>query len=152
VNVNELLAGQGQVEARFAAATTRYNFKTGKAEQIIIIVSCAVHGGRYSFLFGVGGEHYQDVVRLAPGDPVSLERSGEQILLNRIPVRRLYQRTLDGVLELAGTGWKKLTGSTPGSQEVSAPQTTLEPVPDVPVGAGKGLGAPEQTAPSAEGA
>ena len=115
VNVAELLAGQGEVEGRFVAATTRFDFKTGAPEMIIIIVSCAAGGGRFSFLFGVGGEHYKAVVGLMPGDQVSLERSGEQILVNRIPVRKFYQRTLNGVVELAGTGWKKLTGAGAGS-------------------------------------
>jgi len=109
VNVAELTAGGREVEGRFVAATTRFNFKTGDPEAIIIIVSCAADGARYSFLFGVGGEHYRQVIGLAPGDPVSLERSGEEILVNRIPVRKFYQRTLNGVLELAGSGWKKLT-------------------------------------------
>lgn len=111
VNVAELLAGRGEVEGRFVAATTRFNYKTGAPEGIIIIVSCVAAGGRFSFLFGIGGEHHQEVKRLTPGDRVSLERCGEEILVNRIPVRRFYQRTLDGVLELAGSGWKKLTGN-----------------------------------------
>jgi hypothetical protein len=111
VNVNELLAGGEEVEGRFVAATTRFNFKTGAPEGIVIIVSCVVSGGRYSFLFGIGGEHYREMVQLRPGDPVSLERAGEEILVNRIPVRKLYRRTVDGVLELAGSGWKKLTGN-----------------------------------------
>ena len=109
VNMAELLAGRGEVEGRFVTATTRFHFKTGEPEAIVIIVSCAAGGGRFSFLFGIGGEHYQKVVRLAPGDRVSLERTGEEILLNHIPVRKFYQRTLNGVLELAGSGWKKLT-------------------------------------------
>ena len=115
VNLAELLAGQSELEGRFVAATTRFNFKTGAPEGIILIVSCAAAGGRYSFLFGGGGEHYREVARLAPGDRVSLEQGGEAILVNRIPVRRFYQRTLDGVLELAGSGWKKLTGTGAGN-------------------------------------
>jgi acetyl-CoA C-acetyltransferase len=109
VNVAELLTGRGEVAGRFVTATTRFNYKTGAPEAIIIVVSCVAAAGRFSFLFGIGGEHYQEVKRLAPGDRVSLERGGEEILLNRIPVRRFYQRTLDGVLELAGSGWKKIT-------------------------------------------
>jgi len=115
VNVAELLAGQGVVEGRFVTATTRFNFKTGEPEGTIIIVSCAAESGRYSFLFGIGGEHYQAVAGLAAGDGVSLERSGDQILVNRIPVRRFYQRTLNGMLELAGNGWKKITRGTGGA-------------------------------------
>jgi acetyl-CoA C-acetyltransferase len=111
VNVAELLAGEGEVEGRFVAATTRFDYKSGAPEAIVIIVSCLVSGVRYPFLFGIGGEHYREVTQLRTGDPVSLERSGEEILLNRIPVKKFYRRTVDGVLELAGSGWKKLTGN-----------------------------------------
>lgn len=110
LTVNELVNG-APVAARFVAATTRFNFKNGEPEGIIIIVSCFAEGKRYSFLFGVAGEHYAEIVQLKTGDPVSLERSGEEILVNRIPVRKFYRRTMDGVLELAGSGWKKLTGN-----------------------------------------
>ncbi len=110
LTVNELVNGT-PVAARFVAATTRFNFKNGEPEGIIIIVSCFAEGKRYSFLFGVAGEHYAEIVQLKTGDPVSLERSGEEILVNRIPVRKFYRRTMDGVLELAGSGWKKLTGN-----------------------------------------
>lgn len=109
VNVTELLAGQGEVQARFVAATTRFHFKNGNPEEIVIIVSCLVAGVRYSFLFGIGGEHYQQVALLRTGDPIRLERTGDQILVNRIPIRKFYRKTVDGVLELAGSGWKKLT-------------------------------------------
>ena len=119
VNVTELLAGQSEVEGRFVSATTRFNFKTGAPEGIIIIVSCAAAGGKFSFLFGIGGEHYQEVLRLSPGDQVSLERGEEGILVNRIPVRKFYQRTLNGMVELAGSGWKKLTGSGAGAGATS---------------------------------
>ena len=108
VNLTELLAGPGDVEGRFVAATTRFDYQTGAPEGIVIIISCLSFGGRYAFLFGVGGEHYQDVNLLKSGDPVRLERAGEEILVNRIPVRKFYRRGLDGVLDLAGSGWKKL--------------------------------------------
>ena len=109
VNVAELLAGMGEVQGRFVAATTRFDFRNGAPEEIVIIVSCLAAGDRYSFLFGIAGEHYRDVVMLRSGDRVSLERAGDQILVNRIPVRKFYSRTVGGVLELAGSGWKKLT-------------------------------------------
>ncbi|BCG45886.1 Acetyl-CoA acetyltransferase [Citrifermentans bremense] len=112
MTVGELLKGAGEVQGRFVAATTRFDFKTGAPEGIIIIVSCLVDAVRHSFLFGVGGEHYREVVQLRSGDQVSLEQGEEGILVNRIPVRKFYQRSMSGVLELAGNGWKKLTGGS----------------------------------------
>jgi acetyl-CoA C-acetyltransferase len=109
VTVDALLA-EGPVEGSFVTATTRFNFKSGEPLNTVIVVSCRREGSRYGFLFGIGGEYYQDVIRLVKGERVSLEKSGEQILVNRMPVRRFYQKTLDGLVDLAGTGWKRLTG------------------------------------------
>jgi hypothetical protein len=109
VNLSELLSGSAGVEGRFVAATTRFDHLTGAPEGTVIIVSCSSFGGRYSFLFGLSGEHYPEVSLLRSGEPVRLEPSGAAILVNRIPVTKPYRRTVEGVLELAGSGWKKLS-------------------------------------------
>jgi hypothetical protein len=111
VTVDALLAETGIVEGTFVTATTRFNFKTGDPEGIITIVSCRASSGKsYRFLFGIAGENYQSLIKLLPGDRISLERSDGQILLNRMPVKKFYQRTIDGLVDLAESGWKKLTG------------------------------------------
>lgn len=110
VTVEALLAGGGAVEGTFVTATTRFNFKTGEPLNTVLVVSCRQEGNRYGFLFGIGGEYYEEIVALSAGDRVSLEKSGEEILVNRMPVKRFYQKTFEGLVELAGTGWKRLTG------------------------------------------
>jgi hypothetical protein len=70
-----------------------------------------MEGVRYRFLFGVGGEHHGSIAGLERGDRVSLERSGEEILVNRMPVKKFYQRTIDGLVDMAGAGWKKIAGA-----------------------------------------
>lgn len=110
-NVATLLAAGVEAEGRFVAATTRYDYKSGAPEGVVVIVSCTFSGRRYPFLFGLGPESYDLVRGLAPGDRITLERSGEEILVNRMPVQRFYRRTMEGVLELAGNGWKRLTGA-----------------------------------------
>jgi len=44
------------------------------------------------------------------GDPVAVERADEGILVNRMPVRKFYTRTINGLVELAGAGWRRLGG------------------------------------------
>ena len=44
------------------------------------------------------------------GAPVSVERQDDRVLVNRMPVRKFYTRTINGLVELAGSGWKRLTG------------------------------------------
>jgi hypothetical protein len=113
ITIESLLAGQGSVAGSFVTATTRFDFKSGAAQGTVVIVSCPAAGKRYRFLFGIGGEGHEAILALKPGDLISLERSNGQLLLNRLPVRRFYQKTFEGLVELAGSGWKQLTGKTP---------------------------------------
>ena len=111
VTVESLLAESGAVEGTFVSATTRFDYKSGSALEVITIVSCRAADGRsYRFLFGIPGDNYEQVQRLGTGDRIRLERVSGEILLNRMPVRRFYQKTIAGVVDLAGTGWKRLTG------------------------------------------
>ncbi|HLO24704.1 MAG TPA: thiolase family protein, partial [Geobacteraceae bacterium] len=110
VTVEALLADGGPVEGSFVTATTRFDHRSGAPVNSLIVVSCRMEGTRYSFLFGIGGESHESIVGLEPGDQVSLERSGDEILVNRAPVRRFYRRTIDGLVDMAGAGWKRLTG------------------------------------------
>jgi hypothetical protein len=110
VSVESLMALDAPVEGSFVTSTIRYDYKTGRPDAIIMIVSCRFRDGKYNFLFGVGGEHHKEITALVSGSRVSLERSGEAILVNRMPVKRLYERTLNGLAELAGAGWRKVTG------------------------------------------
>jgi acetyl-CoA acetyltransferase len=110
VTMEALLANGGPVAGDFVTATTRYDFKTGDPLNAVMVVACRVAGQNFRFLLGIGGEHAASVGALKSGDRVSLEKSGETILVNRIPVARLYRKTFGGLVELAGSGWKRLTG------------------------------------------
>jgi len=110
VTVDALLSGTEVVEGRFVTATTRFDHQTGEPLNTLMLVSCRMMGERYTFLFGIGGEHYQAIAGLAPGDRISLERAAGVILVNQMPVKRFYQRTLDGLMEMAESGWRKLKG------------------------------------------
>ena len=106
----DALLSAGPVEADFVAQTTRFDYKSGNPLNTIMIVSCRHESGTYRFLFGLGGEHYATVSQFAPGERISLERGDGDILVNRMPVRKFYQKTLDGIMEMAGEGWKRITG------------------------------------------
>ena len=91
----------------------------------VVVISCRTTEGRHSFLFGIGGEGHAGIALLRPGDQVRLERSGADILVNRIPVRKFYRRTLDGLVELAGAGWKRFKARTP-KEEIAKPAAGVE--------------------------
>lgn len=110
VTMDALLGPGKQVEASFVTSTARFDYKTGQAEAVILIVACRHEGASYKFLFGIDGEHYPLTTHFKGGDQLSVERVNGSIMVNSMPVRKFYTRTINGLVELAGTGWKKLTG------------------------------------------
>lgn len=110
VTVDALLAGDGAVTGTFVTSTTRFNYKSGEPEGVILIVSCEAGGGSYRFLFGVDGSCHDQVAACRAGDPLAIERGEGGIMINRMPVRKFYTRTINGLVELAESGWKRLTG------------------------------------------
>ena len=110
VNMESLLASGPSVTGSFVSATVRCHHKTGHPEVAILIVACRLEGSVYKFLFGVPGEYYSQISACAAGDPVSIEAVNGSLLVNSMPVTRFYTRTINGLVELAGSSWKKLTG------------------------------------------
>ncbi|HBA72373.1 MAG: thiolase [Geobacteraceae bacterium GWC2_55_20] len=110
VCLNAILASGGALEGAFVTATARFHHKTGQPEVVILIISCRHDGATHKFLFGVAGEHYSKISMFNHGDPVSVESLDGVILVNSIPVRKLYVKTINGLVELAESGWKKLVG------------------------------------------
>lgn len=108
--IEALLSSGTSIQAEFVTSTARFDYRSGLPEAIILIVSCRYEGGSYRFLFGVDGEHYDQVAVFQGGDPVAIERVEGAIAVNRMPVRKFYTRTINGLVDLAGTGWKRLTG------------------------------------------
>ncbi len=107
VSLDALLAAGGPLEGAFVTATARFNHKSGQPEVVILIISCRHDGATYKFLFGVDGEHYPQISMFSPGDSVAVERLNGAILVNSIPVRKFYTKTLNGLVELAESSWKK---------------------------------------------
>lgn len=117
VTVDSLLAETGRCNGTFVCATVRYHHKTGSPEQVLVIISCLYNGQRYRFLFGLDGSCAPEISGLNAGEQVVLERRAGDLLLNRLPVQRFYHRTLQGVRELAETGWSRLRhGGKPASE------------------------------------
>lgn len=108
VTVDSLLASTGACRGEFVNATIRYNYKSGEPEVLLIIIACKYNGLKYRFLFGLDGQYCQQLNGLNFGDELLLERQADGVSLNRLPVRRFYQRTLKGMLDIAEAGWHRL--------------------------------------------
>lgn len=110
VTIDALLAETGSCTGQFVCSTIRYHHKTGQPEVLLVVVACRFLGRSYRFLFGLDGSHASQLTGMVAGDELALERQAAGMTLNRLPVRRLYQRTLQGVRELAESGWQRLKG------------------------------------------
>jgi len=108
--LDTLLAATPSAQGAFVTSTARFDYKTGLPEVVILIVACRLEGVKYHFLFGIDGEYYNEVACIEHGVPVSIERQDGRVLVNRMPVRKFYTRTINGLVELAGSGWKRLIG------------------------------------------
>jgi len=110
VTLDALLVSGMSAEGSFVTSTTRFDYKTGQPEALILIVACRHEGATYKFLFGIDGEHYPQVAAFTAGNQLLVERVNGSIMVNSMPVRKFYTRTINGLVELAGSGWKKLRG------------------------------------------
>ncbi len=115
VNLESLLASGTPATGTFVTATVRFHHKTGMPEVVILIVACRFEGSTYKFLFGISGEYYSQIAECAAGDSVYIERVNGLLLVNSMPVTRFYARTMNGLVELAGSSWRKLTGKGGGA-------------------------------------
>ena len=110
VNLESLLSSAPMVTGSFVTATVRCHHKTGQPEVVILIIACRFSGSLYKFLFGISGEYYSQIATCIAGDPVVIENVNGVLLVNSMPVTRFYTRTMNGLVELAGSSWKRLTG------------------------------------------
>jgi acetyl-CoA acetyltransferase len=108
VTLDSLLSSETRITGSFVTATVRSHHKTGLPEVAILVVACRYEGIRYKFLFGVSGEYYAQISSCSSGDPVAIEMVNGSVLVNSIPVSRFYTRTVNGLVELASSNWKKL--------------------------------------------
>jgi hypothetical protein len=116
----ERIIGVEGVECSFVTATTRFDHKSGAPQNTIMLISSLTEAGRFRYLLGVDGAHYAAISGLKKGDRIKLEKSAGSFTVNSIPAKRLYQRTLDGLVEMAGSGWRKLAGRNAGKEKIPA--------------------------------
>lgn len=110
ITLDAILASGITVEGEFVTATARFNHKTGLPELVVLIIACRYQGATHKFLFGVDGESYPQISSLKAGDPVAVSKVADAIMVNSIPVRKFYTRTINGLVEMAGNNLRKLVG------------------------------------------
>jgi len=118
------IIGPAGVGGLLVQSPTGFDHRSGEPLNSIMLISCRSEAGSFRYLFGIAGEHYGTISQLRKGDRIHLEKSAGTFMINSMPAKRLYQRTLDGLVEMAGSGWRKLIGQKPGTEK--SPENSSE--------------------------
>lgn len=108
VTLDSLFARSSRITARLAARTSRHDHRTGEPTRTLLIFSAPIGRQEYRFLIGIEPQAGETLAGLNPGDRIALERTGSELRVNDIPIRRLYRKTIEGFMELAGTARRRL--------------------------------------------
>lgn len=101
ITLDSLFQDKSRATVRLVAATTRHDYQSGEPQAILMLFAAPVAESEYRFLIAVDPEAGEALAGLAPGDRLVLERREGRITVNDVPIRRLYRKTREGVMELA---------------------------------------------------
>lgn len=113
ITLASLFAERPRVAARLLALTSRHRPKTGEPVATLVLLAAPVQGREYRFLTAVDPTARQALAGLRPGDRIRLEKYGSQILINEVPIRRFYRKTMEGFVELADSALRRLRRPRP---------------------------------------
>ncbi len=94
--------------ARLLAKTSRYNFRSGKIERTLLLIAVRYEKNDYRFLIGVDPQATAVLSIFGTGDKILLQKIDGQLHVNDVPIRRLYRKTIEGVVDLADTAFRHL--------------------------------------------
>ena len=104
LSLENLFVERDRVKARFHCATTRFN-KNGDPLNSIVLLQAVSGRKRYEFLIGTGPEEYETLCLMSPGQEIRLGRGEEGLTIDEMPVKRLYRKTMVGLVEIADSTW-----------------------------------------------
>jgi hypothetical protein len=106
-SLETIFAERDRVKARFQCATTRFN-RAGEPLNSLVLIQTAVERKRYELLIGTGAGQYENIHRMRPGQEIRLERKGDSLTLDEVPIQRIYRKTMEGLVEIADSAWNIL--------------------------------------------
>ncbi|MFA5515907.1 MAG: thiolase family protein [Desulfuromonadales bacterium] len=108
VSLPALFAERNRIGARLVAATSRHDPKSGSPMDSLLLFTAPVQGRHYRFLVALDPVAREALSGLRPGDRILLEKRGELLTVNEVPVRRFYRKTLEGIVDLADSALRRL--------------------------------------------
>lgn len=104
LTLEALFAERDRIKARFHSATTRFN-KDGEPRNSLVLLQANLGRKRYVFLIGTGPDEYEAIQRMHHGQEIRLAKGEEGLTIDEVPVRRLYRKTMAGIVEIADSTW-----------------------------------------------
>ena len=108
VNLETLLGRDQKCQMRLLARTSRYDFRTGRAQRTLLLLTRKHQGTRYRFLLGVDPQVAASLDAVSTGDRIQLQQVNGELRLNDVPIQRFYRKTIEGMVDLADTAFKHL--------------------------------------------
>lgn len=108
VQLDGIFERKSSVTVRLVAATTRYHHQSGEPVTTLLVFSAPVGDVKYRFLIAVDPGARKALASLAPGDRLVLSRKDGEISVNDVPIRRLYRKTLEGLVDFADSAFRRL--------------------------------------------
>lgn len=101
MNIDSLFRQAKKVDGTLLAKTSRHNYKDGAVERVLLLFSTQIERQKYRFLIGIEPQDAKLLSGLRVGQPIRLQEHEGAIQINDVPIRRLYRKTLEGLVDLA---------------------------------------------------
>ncbi len=108
MSLETVLGEKKRCVARLLAKTSRHNFRNGDIERTLLLVSARHEKHDYRFLIGIDPQAATALEGFGTGDKILLQKIDKQLHVNDVPIRRLYRKTIEGMVDLADTAFRHL--------------------------------------------
>ncbi|MBD1400539.1 thiolase family protein [Pelovirga terrestris] len=108
MSLETVLGEKQRCVARLLAKTSRHNFRSGDIERTLLLISVRHEKHDYRFLIGIDPQAATALDTFAAGDKILLQQMDEQLHVNDVPIRRLYRKTIEGMVDLADSAFRHL--------------------------------------------
>jgi len=108
ITLDAILGKEQKCTVTLVAKTSMHDFRTGNAQKTLLIFSKKHNGERYNFLIGLDPKAAESLQGLKSGEKILLQRIEGELSINDVPIRQFYRKTIEGVVEIADTAFRKL--------------------------------------------
>ncbi len=108
ITLETVLGEKQRCVARLLTKTSRHNFRSGNIERTLLLITIRHEKKDYRFLIGIDPQSAEALETFETGDKILLQKFDDQLHINDVPIRRLYRKTIEGVVDLADSAFRHL--------------------------------------------